>query len=206
MRLNKWIGLFLLLLGSWICTVEANEPPPSPIHYRVSRIDYTFSSVFDMVKDKQPMGNVVKSVFHIATHYDAYDRFGLYEGQGVCRILCLGLFYAWGTEIDIYDAHDRKIGFIDGQVATAEPAKFSFYNAAGERVAIAYLDQNCMGFSVVDPNNTSFVLARLTRNFIPGFPDTWDVVLYYPDLLPPCFVKIFAAFACDSQNRFRADL
>jgi hypothetical protein len=201
----QWISLLTLWLGASVCHIEAKEID-NVVGYRVTRSDYTFSTVFDMATEKNLLGSVVKSVFHIATHYDAYDRFGIYEGQGICRLLCLGLFYTWGTEIDLYDADGEKVGMIDGQVMSSETAKFSFYDAYGQRVAIGYLDQNCMGFSLVDPDNSSFVLARLSRNFILDTVDNWDVVIYHPELIPPRLVKIFAAFACDTQNKFKPDL
>jgi hypothetical protein len=97
-------------------------------------------------------------------------------------------------------------GMIDGQVVSSEPAKFSFYNAHDQRVAIGYLDQNCMGFSLVDPDNSAFVLARLTRNFILDTIDNWDVAIYHSERISPQLVKIFAAFVCDTQDKFKPDL
>jgi hypothetical protein len=194
-----------LLLVANIGYIDAKELEDCT-SYRVTRSDYRFSTIFDMATERYPIGSVVKSVFHIATHYDSYDRFGMYEGQGICRIFCLGLFYTWGTEIDIYNMEGDKVGMIDGQMASAEPAKFSFYDACGQRVAIGYLDHNCAGFSLVDPDNSSFVLARLTRNFILDTVDNWDVAVYYPEIIPLHLVKIFAAFVCDTQNKFKPDL
>lgn len=202
MQIHKWIWTLALLLLSSNSYAEVNH---ESLNYRVSRNDYYFSTIFDMSTDKQSMGSVLKSVFHLTTHYDAYDCFGLYEGQGICRFFCLGLFYTWGTEIDVYDADGNRIGLIDGQVMTAEPAKFSFY-ADGNCAAIGYLDQNCMGFSLVDPKNPTFVLAQLKRNFILDTVDNWDVMIYHPELLPPRLVKIFAAFVCDTQHKFKPDL
>ena len=201
----KWIGMLAFVLWTCISHIEAKEMD-NVISYRVTRSDYTFSTIFDMATDKNLVGSVVKSVFHIATHYDAYDRFGIYEGEGICRLFCLGLFYTWGTEIDLYNAEGEKVGMIDGQVMSSETAQFSFYDAFGQRVAIGYLDQNCMGFSLVDPNNSSFILARLSRNFILDTIDNWDVVIYHPERISPRLVKIFAAFACDTQNKFKPDL
>ena len=188
------------------CLREPCSADEETLHYHVTRSDYTFSSVFDIASEKSNFGSIIKSVFHISTHYDSYDRFGLYDGQGICRIVTLGLIYTWGTEIDIYDANGDRIGLIDGQVISAEPAKFSFYDAEGNRIFIAYLDKNCMSFTLVDPNNSAFILAHLTRNFIPNIIDNWDVSLYRPELLPKLFLKVFAAFACDTQHKFKPDL
>jgi hypothetical protein len=206
MKLNdKWFGMLVLLLLIFNNHVEAKEQN-DVMKYRITRSDYYFSTVFDMANDWEPLGSVLKGIFHVTTHYHAYDRRGIYEGQGICRLFCMGLFYTWATEIDVYDAEGYKAGLIDGQVMSSEPAKFSFYDENGQRVAIAYLDQNCMGFSLVDPGNSSFVLARLTRNFIPDTIDNWDVAIYYPEKISPRLVKIFAAFVCDTQNKFKPDL
>ncbi len=204
-RSLKWIG-FLTILVCYYLTFNILEAKDNTISYQVKRSDYTFSTVFDMSTEKLSMGSVVKSVFHIKTHYDAYDRFGLYEGQGICRISGLGVLYTWATEIDLYDAEGNEAGMIDGQVVSTEPAKFSFYDAIGQRVAIGYLDQHCMGFTLVDPDNSSFILARLNRNFIQGAVDNWDVIIYHPERISPLQVKVFAAFVCDTQHKFKPDL
>lgn len=198
-------GIIFSFLACFIGYLEANQ---DVINYQVSLSDYTFSTVFDMKTHHkhQSMGSIVKSVFQVRTHYDAYDYQGRYEGQGICRLACLGLFYSWGAEIDVYDAQGNKIGFIDGQVMSSEPAKFSFYDENDNRIAIAYLDQNCAGFSLVDPQNSAFILARLERNFIKDTIDNWNVNLYYPEFVSHHLVKIFAAFVCDTQDKFKPDL
>lgn len=206
MQVTRWLGLLTVLFLVTFISIEAKDKRTDFNQYRVTRNDYTFSTVFDMAAGNDPMGSVVKSMFHIATHYDSYDRFGLYQGRGICRLFCLGVFYTWGTEIDVYGENGQYEGMIDGQAVSSEPAKFSFYNDRGERVAIGYLDQNQMGFSLVDPNNSSLILARLIRNFIPGTLDNWDVAVYYPEQISPNFVKIFAAFVCDTQDSFKPDL
>lgn len=204
MHCLKWIALAVLLFAKDFAGGHENTRELK--QYNVSRSNYAFSKVFDMSAEGDSLGSVVKSVFHITSHYDAYDRFGRYEGSGISRLLCLGIFYTWGVEIDLYDENGFYQGMIDGQVVTTEPGKYSFYDGEGKRVAIAYLDQNKMGFSLVDPGNSAFVLARLTRNFILHAVDNWDVSIYHPERIPPILIKIFAAFVCDRQSDFKADL
>lgn len=175
------------------------------INYHVTRNDYAFSTFFDLASENTNFGTIVKSKFHIRTHYDIYDPSGFYEGQGICRIFTLGLFYTWATEIDIYDSSGNKVGMIDGQVISSEQAKFSIYDQDSNRICIAYLDQHCMNFELIDSSSGISVIARLSRNFIPDALDNWNVSLYRPDLLPPLYLKIFAAFACDTQDKFRHD-
>lgn len=176
-----------------------------PVQYKVTRNDYTFSTVFEIATNKGLIGSVVKGALHVRTHYDLYNRSGQYTGQGICRMFCLGMIYEWGTEIDIYDADGSLVGVIDGQVVSTEPAKFSIYDKDYNRVAIAYLDLNCSAFSISDPNNSAHLLARLSRNFIQGTIDHWDVLVYEPEAMDPRIIQIFSAFACDTQDKFKFD-
>lgn len=175
------------------------------VSFKVYPKDYTFSRVFDFISKESPVGSVIKSSLHVRTHYDLYSAKGDYEGQGICKILCLGAIYVWGTEIDLYDSQGNPAGFIDGQVVTTEPAKFSLYDRFGHRVAIAYLDEDSRGFSLVHPENTGILLARLTRKFLTDMPDYWTVHLYEPEIISEQMIKIFAAFVCDRQGSFRED-
>lgn len=168
------------------------------LDYRVTRSDYTFSTVFDMANEKYPVGSIVKSVFHIVTHYDSYDLYGLYEGQGICRLLNLGSLYNW---IDVYNAKGDQIGCIGSQLKFSDSAQFSFYDPDGNRLCLAYLDQNEMAYSLVDPTNTEIVLAHLKHHFSQGSTEYWDVSIYDPAKLPPKLVKIFAAYLCDNQAK-----
>ncbi len=174
--------------------------------FSVNRSNYMFSTTFHMENEDFSFGQVIKNKFRLFTHYDSYDIHGNYEGQGVCRVFCLGFFYTWGTEIDLYDESKRKVGMIDGQVVSSEPAKFSLYDEEGNRIAIAYLDQNKTGFTLVDPIQPTVTLARLTRNFILGTVDSWEVINYQPETVSPLLLKVFAAFACDKQSKFKRDL
>lgn len=173
--------------------------------FRISRDDYTFSTVFELAVDDKLVGTVYKGVFHVMNHYDLYNTKGDYEGTGICRFFTLGLFYTWATEIDIYDAYGNYVGMIDGQMASLEPAKFSLYDSAGKRTGIAYLDQNCSAFSVMHPEKEQRLLARFTRNFLDDTVDTWDVDVYEPNAISSQIIRVFAAFACDTQDKFKAD-
>ena len=195
---------FYLLIIVCMGPVDAYSKNES-LNFQVVRSDYTFSSVFDMANEKVNFGSVVKSIFHITTHYDSYDRYGLYEGQGICRLVTLGLIYPWATKIDIYNLNGIKMGMIDGQVLYSEPVIFAFYDAEDHQICLAYLDQNGMGFVLTDPENPGVVFARLKRHALSDNPDHWDISVYHPDRLPLKFVKIFAAFVCDKQNKFKPE-
>ena len=173
--------------------------------YSVRQKSYRLSTVFELDKEGHPLGSVWKSVFRIRTNYDVYDDSGEHEATGIARIWCLGTFRPWGAEFDVYDRHGDRIGVIDGQVATTEAAKYSFYNSQGEKVGIAYLDLTCAGFSILDPEKDTKIIARLTRNFVEDQVDHWDVVVYEHKAIDPALIKVFAAFAVDKQAYFKAD-
>lgn len=195
---------FLTLISCLCLTVLfASNDIPEELHYHVTRHEHAYSTSFELTRRSMPAGSIVRSVFHLNTHYDVYDRYQLYEGQGVCRFFCLGLFYDWGTEIDVYNDQGTYVGLIDGNVFSSQPAQFTFYHADQTRAAIAYLDQHCLGFTIVDPIDTNVVLARLTRHYMEGEVDYWDVIIYDVDRIPQALVKVFAAFACDSQDNFK---
>jgi hypothetical protein len=95
---------------------------------------------------------------------------------------------------------------IDGQVVTSEPAKFSIYDKNGTRVGIAYMELANAGIAIVHPEKTNHIIARLTRNFVREQVDHWDVVVYDTDAIDPAVIKVFAGFAVDKQEYFKADL
>jgi len=178
--------------------------------FSIHQKDYRFSTVFEMDSHGTPHGSVVKSSLRwlkpLRDSYDVYDKNGEWIATGISRIFCLGLFHAWGAEFDIYDTSGNVIGVIDGQVMTSESAKYSIYNKSGNRVAIAYLDLTNAGIAIVHPEKTNHIFARLTRNFVRDQVDHWDVVVYDTDQIDPAIIKVFAAFAVDYQERFKADL
>lgn len=174
--------------------------------FSVHQKDYRFSTVFEIDSKGKPLGTVVKSVFRVRTNYDVYDEYGQWQATGISRLLCLGIFRPWGAEIDVYDTKGEVIGLIDGQVATAQAAKYSFYNSRGDCVGVAYMDLSGAGFSILDPQKEKHVLARLTRNFVRDQIDYWDIVLYDVEEIDPALIKVFAAFAVDKQEFFKVDL
>ena len=171
--------------------------------------NYRFKTVFEMESKQSPKGSIQKSVWRwlkpLRDTYDIYDTEGNWQATGIGRIFCLGFFRAWGAEFDVYDPQGARIGVIDGQVVTTESAKYSIYNAEGKRVGIAYMDLTSAGFSIVDPDNSSHILAILRRNFIPDQIDTWTVSIH-DETIDPRIIKVFTAFAVDKQGFFKADL
>lgn len=206
----KLLSLIVLCFAVITGYAESHHHHNDTYKFSVHQKDYRFSTVFEMDAYGKLHGSVAKSVLRwlkpLRDSYDVYDESGEWQATGISRIFCLGLFRAWGAEFDIYDKSGSRIGVIDGQVVSTESAKYSIYNAAGERVAIAYLDLSSAGFAIVHPERTTHIIARLTRNFVRDQIDHWDVVVYDVNAVHPAIIKVFAAFAVDYQEKFKADL
>jgi len=199
--LKKTLISVLLFLSFAAVYINADES----LSYNVKKKVYMTSVVFELNSKKTMVGTVVKSPFHLRTTYDLYDARGVYQATAICRILTLGLFYDWGTEMDVYDPAGNYLGMIDGQVVTEASAKFSFYDGNGNHVGIAYLDHNHTGFTIVDPQNQYHMVAQYTRNFVENTIDSWDVIIYDQEQIPEELLHIFGAFAVDRQGAFKAD-
>lgn len=201
----KKLSLFLscwLLIGAVAPIYADNE---NALHYTVTKHNYTFSTEFEMANNSQFLGSVVKSKFRLFTRYDVYDRLGAFGGQGIKKLSISGLLGVWGTDIGVKDEAGNYVGFIDGEIASFQAAKFVFYDTEDNRVGVAYLDENCSAFTIYDGMTEKRILARLTRNFVQETVDYWDVTIYDTQAISPLIVQVFAAFACDSQGKFKRD-
>lgn len=178
----------------------------SYLNFDVYSQEYTFTTIFDFVGKNDFLGTIAKSVFNVRTHYDIYDIHGKYQGTGICRLLTLGAIYDWAREIDVWGANDEYVGMIDGQVATGAKAKYSLYNGTGSRVGIAYLEKGCTAFVINHPDNEYHKIAYLKRHFIPDEKDHWSITVFDENAIDLRIIKVFAAFALDSQNSFKEDI
>lgn len=170
--------------------------------FSIHQINYKFSSVFELESHGKPHGCVVKSYLRwlkpVRDSYDVYNEAGEWTATGISRVFCLGLFRAWGAEFDIYNKDGEKIGLIDGQVMTTEAAKYSIYNAKGDRVAIAYLDNANSGISIVHPERTTHLIARFTWE-----SDHMHAAIYDAEAVHPAIIKVFAGFVHDYKHYFK---
>lgn len=185
--------LFLLTLF-FMTTGFAGEGKYS---YMVLKNPYRFSTYFEMMGEHGYEGRVVSNFFHARTTYDLYNAAGVYEGQGICRALSLGVLCSWARDIDIYDATGVCIGLIQGQVLTTAAAKFNFYDAYGQLVCSAYQNYNQSSFNMLDASPMERMMGVVKRNAI---ADEWDVTLYQSDIVDHRCLKIFSAFVSDYQD------
>ncbi len=207
-------------MTSFLCFANANnidvdtEPkPPVTDSYKsderyqftIQQKNYSFSSFFEIDSEDTYRGNVKKSQFRLRDHYDLSDKDG-WCATGIKRIFSLGSLYDWAAEIDVFGVNDEFLGAIEGKVLTTAKARFLLFDRNREVVGIAFIDLDGKGVTITDPNNETYTLARLTRNFVLDIQDDWSIVVYEPENLDDRLIRIFAAFCIDSQGSFHKDI
>ena len=179
----------------------ARMPEKMSIHER----EFTFSTYYDIESERGSFGYVTKTSLSVRTYYEYYDADGTLDASAYLRLLSLGQAYTWAGTLDVYDSQGNWAGLIEGALATFCPARFNFYDADSNLVAIAYMDSNRMGFTVVDANNETRKIATFNRIFVPELPDHWNVTVQDPDAINPAMLTIFGAFMVDNQSEFKED-
>lgn len=172
--------------------------------FSISKKTYMFSTVFEIDSPELGASQLVKNKISLNTKYSLESDKGI-EAVGTARILSMGSLFAWAKDIDIYDQKGAYVGMIDGEALTTAEAKFSFYDDQGNQVGIAYLDENKVGFTLVHPEKPARVIARFSREYVPGTIDSWNVKVYHGEDIDMRLIKIFSAFAIDSQAEFKED-
>ncbi|CAM2903599.1 Uncharacterised protein [Legionella steigerwaltii] len=177
-----------------------------PYDFVVTKDVYKFSEVYQIKspqKETYP-GSIKKSAFRIRTNYDLSNKDG-WQATGITRIISLGSLYVWAKEIDIYDTRGVQIGFIDGNLATLESAKFTIYDydEAGKatEIGFAYANPSFDRFVILASTNNPHPIAELNRNFS---DKTWNVSVHYPEKIDDRIVRIFAGFVIDYEDKFLA--
>lgn len=187
-----------------ILTETKSVKVPHQYSFSMTKKDYLFSTEFELDSDDIEISYVKKPKLSIHTQYDLQGSKGI-EATGSVRILSMGSVFPWGKDIDIYDEKGGYLGMIDGEALTTADAKFSIYNEDGNKVGIAYLDDNKTGFTIVHPENYARVIARLKREYVKDVPDAWKTKVYQGDDIDPRILKLFAAFAVDTEGLFKKD-
>ena len=207
---------FLPFISVGYCADE-----PEPYSFDITEKKYACSNSYEMESDNCYFGTVDRSKYRwntfkkekfnlIHPQYNLYNTCGEWEATGTVHLLStggLGICYTWGKDISIKDSCDHDIGFIDGELLSIEHAKFSISDyEKGGVVGVAYLDCDHTGFTVVDPCNDKRVIASYKREFVRDTVDCWHVDVYEPEAIDLRILKVFAAFAVDTQGDFKEDL
>lgn len=177
---------------------------PGKYHYKMTKKPYMFSTEYEIDSEEIDLGFVKKKAFSAHTVYRLNDAKG-FQAEGKSPILSLGTLFTWAKDIDIYDDMGELIGGIDGKALTTADARYDILDAHGNIVAIAFLDDQKTGFSIVDPRNYANIYARLKREYIKDVSDPWQVTVYQGHVIDPRVLKIFTAFAVDTEGYFKKD-
>lgn len=177
-----------------------------PYDFLITKDVYKLSEVYQIkspLKETYP-GSVKKSQFRIRSHYDLSNKDG-WQATGITRVVSLGSLYPWAKEIDIYDTRGVKIGFIDGNFATIESAKFTLYEydeqGTATEIGIAYASPIFNRFVIVSTNDNPHPIAELNRYY---GDQNWSVSVHYPEKIDDRIIRIFAAFVIDYEDKFLA--
>lgn len=178
-----------------------------PYNFLVTKDIYKLSEFYQI---KSPLeetyaGSVKKSAFRIRTNYDLSNKDG-WQATGITRIISLGSLYVWAKEIDIYDTRGVQIGFIDGNLATLESAKFTIYDydelGKANAIGIAYANSNFDRFVIVPSTTNPHLIAELNRNLN---DKNWSISVHSPELIDDRIIRIFSAFVIDYEDKFLAN-
>ncbi|VEB37194.1 Uncharacterised protein [Legionella sainthelensi] len=175
-----------------------------PYDFIVTKHIYKLSEIYQIKSTQRETypGSVKKSAFRIRTNYDLSNKDG-WQATGITRIISLGALYNWAKEIDVYDTRGVQIGFIDGNLATLESAKFTIYeyDESGKATAIgfAYANSSFDRFVILPSTNNPHPIAEFNRNF---HDNNWSVTVHYPEQIDDRIIRIFAAFVLDHEDKF----
>ncbi len=187
--------LFLILITSGV--VKAEE------RYTVDRDRSLLATTFTFKNENSDLELINKKTFQLALKYENYDSHGNYLGEAVSPFFSLGTVYAWKIEVTLFDEIGLTAGSIQGETTFfLEDKKFMFYDRYENLVAIGYYNKKAQRFDLIDPCDSSRVLATTTRKFSFKSGESWQVANYYPETLSPFMLKFFVAFVFDRQNQF----
>ncbi len=203
--MRKLIVLWLLVLCSITSHVAvAGVHEDHPYDFIVTKDIYKFSEVYQIKSPPRETypGSIKKSAFRIRTNYDLSNKDG-WQATGITRILSLGSLYHWAKEIDIYDTRGVRIGFIDGNLATTESAKFTIYEyddaGSATTIGVAYANSSFDRFMILESSDNLHPIADLNRNVS---NKTWSVSVHYPETIDDRIIRIFAGFVIDHEDKF----
>lgn len=168
---------------------------------------YPFYTYFDMDTPEGHLGNVIKENFDIWTHYGYYGHARDKDliAKAYIRLFSMGQLFSWASIMDLYTPEEEHIGKIEGCWFTFYPAKFKFYNELKELVAIAYMDNDKMGVSVVSVGN-KLPIARYYRTTLEDDVvneynvENWTLKIFDLEKLPASFLILFGAFLADRER------
>lgn len=202
--MNVIFSIAILFCGvsHFLCATEGVQVQKSPpFSFEVRQQDHMLSTILDITSDHVYLGSIVKNHLRIRISYELLGPKGEYEGMGFCRYLTLG-GGRWSAQIELLDPKKEIVGLIKGEVIPNGSVRFFLYNEEERCVGIADLDELKSKFTIVNPEDEQQLLATLKRNYVRGIVDYWNVTIHKIDEIDLRLIKVFVAFAIDSQDEF----
>jgi hypothetical protein len=200
--MKNLIAITLLMAASSLQAMPVRHIPTEiSIHERL----FTFSSYYEMDSVEGPQGTLIKEKLAVRTGYQYYDPEGRLASCAYLRIFSLGSLYTWAGVLDVYESEGKRLGWIEGTLFTLLPSEFSIFNDKGVLVGRAYMDYDCMGFTISDPINEKKTIAHFRRKFIKEITDHWSIIIHDPAAIDYRLLYTFGAFVLDNQSDFRLD-
>lgn len=199
------IALFTCVALVRSTTIHAKTIPQAPTEATIHERLFTFSNYYEIDSADGPQGTMIKEKLAIRTSYQYYDLEGQLTASSYLRMFSLGSLYTWAGVLDVYDNKGKRLGLIEGAILTLLPSEFSIYNAQNTLVGTAYMDHDCMGFTISDPANEKKTIAHFRRKFIKELTDHWVITIIDPEAIDFRLLYTFGAFVLDNQSDFRLD-
>jgi hypothetical protein len=177
----------------------------APLHIEMHERVFTFSTYYIVNSNTGLQGNIIKSKLSPRTSYEYFDQAGNALSCAYVRMFSLGSVFSWATVMDVYDNNSSHLGSIEGSIFTLLPSKFCLYDASQNLCGLAYMDSDCMGFTISDPINSAKTVAHYHRVFVQGVTDYWTITIPDPKAVDLRILLAFGAFAVDHQSYFRFD-
>ena len=199
--------IFLIFLVNLFQTTLNGHEEKYPGDIRISENKFTFSTYFDIDSSVAGhLGHVTKSKLNIRSVYQYFGEGGDDDliATGAVRFLSLGQFFTWATVMDITDEDGDYAGTILGNIFTFAPSKFTFFDADSNKIGVAYMDNDRMGFIVLNAKENQ-ILAKFKRIFVADVTDHWFLEVCDYNKIPLSFLILFGSMAVDFQGNFRKD-
>jgi len=161
--------------------------------FRVEPRVYTFSTEFDIFVGEEAVATVNTEFFRFRREFDLMQN-GQKVATGVSRVFAFGALFDSLKKIDFYDRDEQKIGEVDGLWMTTTSGKFAFYDAEGQNVGVAYIDNSKMNVHLCDPIDPSRVIATFRCKYNPSGTCAWKIKVKEDGVIDERILFLFSSF------------
>lgn len=159
-------------------------------HYLLQALDGTPLGVVERRHWRQPWRRC----------YEATDAAGLPLARGTQPWLSVGNVFTWHAVVRLEDAAGKRLGHLEGNLWTLRAASYDLYNAAGQKIAQAAVDDCGQGILVYAAGARRLVATMLREQQATRGSDRWNVRVEPDAPLAPEAWPLIAAFFADAWS------